>query len=383
MLKLAFGSQARRVSEFPQTFDELVSAVQQLFGDRLISNWILTYRESSVPDIEMILDSEEEYENYRNNLPQYRGNPVIHIRLIEKTKSSLQKNQLEPVEEEPEFSSQLSIEEAPRAIDFHDVTRKLNSSQSDFGNILTERIIEKEDSRTRVVEPDFKEKVMSVLLEQLPLIVSHVKKSLEGKKVIEGQETHQAQCSGCQKFPIIGARYQCLVCLDFNFCEECEENKDHIHPFVKLRRKEQQNFLPQSLNGSFYSGKEGIMSINQIYRAGIQFPSSLDINDMNKMVTKRNNEEIKSQNELNFCNWKMETSQNTSQKPVYKSYGDNSVQTEKEVGQQERGLRESFGVFRGKRNRRRDFDEESSKSLNEEIFDVLKEIDGVKIRAGK
>ena len=43
-------------------------------------------------------------------------------------------------------------------------------------------------------------------------------------------------CDGCKKNPIVGCRYKCAVCKNFDYCEECEEkfNKTHQHPFIKI-----------------------------------------------------------------------------------------------------------------------------------------------------
>ena len=43
-------------------------------------------------------------------------------------------------------------------------------------------------------------------------------------------------CDGCKKKPIVGCRYKCAVCPDFDYCEECEEkfSKTHQHPFIKI-----------------------------------------------------------------------------------------------------------------------------------------------------
>lgn len=42
-------------------------------------------------------------------------------------------------------------------------------------------------------------------------------------------------CDGCQVFPITGIRYKCAVCPDFDFCEKCENECPHNHPFLKIR----------------------------------------------------------------------------------------------------------------------------------------------------
>ena len=32
---------------------------------------------------------------------------------------------------------------------------------------------------------------------------------------------HEATCQGCKTTPIIGIRYKCLECINFNLCETC------------------------------------------------------------------------------------------------------------------------------------------------------------------
>jgi len=51
------------------------------------------------------------------------------------------------------------------------------------------------------------------------------------------EERHlNVQCDGCNACPIIGVRYKCSVCKDFDFCQNCEEMKDHPHAFLKIKR---------------------------------------------------------------------------------------------------------------------------------------------------
>ena len=43
-------------------------------------------------------------------------------------------------------------------------------------------------------------------------------------------------CDGCGMLPLVGWRYKCSICDDYNLCENCEERigGKHNHPFIKI-----------------------------------------------------------------------------------------------------------------------------------------------------
>jgi hypothetical protein len=53
---------------------------------------------------------------------------------------------------------------------------------------------------------------------------------------------HGIKCIQCGINPIIGYRYKCSVCNNYNLCENCEmknyETKEHQHNFIKIRKEE-------------------------------------------------------------------------------------------------------------------------------------------------
>jgi len=47
---------------------------------------------------------------------------------------------------------------------------------------------------------------------------------------------HQGlSCDICKVTPIVGIRYHCSVCSDYDLCANCEEKVGHNHPLLKLR----------------------------------------------------------------------------------------------------------------------------------------------------
>ena len=48
------------------------------------------------------------------------------------------------------------------------------------------------------------------------------------------------KCNKCFKEPIVGYRYKCSICNNYNLCEECEEKNgqtgEHSHEFIKMRK---------------------------------------------------------------------------------------------------------------------------------------------------
>ena len=63
---------------------------------------------------------------------------------------------------------------------------------------------------------------------------------IENKSILEKKSKYSfvhnnIRCNGCQINPIVGIRYKCIECNDFNLCEACENTQRHPHPLLKLK----------------------------------------------------------------------------------------------------------------------------------------------------
>jgi len=87
------------------------------------------------------------------------------------------------------------------------------------------------------VEDEIAQIIRSKIEEMIPEIKAKISSS---QKPFKLQEVHYGvRCDGCGVKPIVGARYKCSVCHDFDYCEKCEETIDHLHAFLKIKRPAQ------------------------------------------------------------------------------------------------------------------------------------------------
>lgn len=58
------------------------------------------------------------------------------------------------------------------------------------------------------------------------------KKNLVNRFVVMTKH-NEITCDECKVGPIIGRRFNCVICPDYDLCEKCEENSVHEHPMIR------------------------------------------------------------------------------------------------------------------------------------------------------
>ena len=62
-------------------------------------------------------------------------------------------------------------------------------------------------------------------------------------------------CDGCRAQPIIGRRFKCMICPNYDLCESCEAKEEHEHPMLRLS-KLSSNFFLDKVQKNFVSLEE-------------------------------------------------------------------------------------------------------------------------------
>jgi hypothetical protein len=170
---------------------------------------------------------------------------VIPVDLTQKIEIEEEKP-VEKIEEEQLDLSSVAAEQPEFSIDDSMIEEKLKKLLPDIVSKIKNEINEEIQERSRISSASFRknEDTQPIISED-----SFVKKENkieekieeEKKKVeVKGPVVHsRVNCDGCGQRGIIGIRYKCSVCPDFDFCSNCEANVEHEHPFLKIKTLKQ------------------------------------------------------------------------------------------------------------------------------------------------
>ena len=125
----------------------------------------------------------------------------------------------------------------------------MTEEQKQEFQLKRERILQRQAEKAAERKAEMRELVTDMIYEQLPTIASLARDLAQDIPVAQPKPSsqeqanpvvhHRVQCDGCDTSPIVGVRYKCSVCPDFDFCENCEASKEHAHPFIKLRKADE------------------------------------------------------------------------------------------------------------------------------------------------
>ena len=151
---------------------------------------------------------------------------IVSEQLIKETKEvEMEKKKIE------DSKIQLKEKEIKGFFDF------TNISQNIFEEInkWTQYIVQQTNELTNTLSEKYKNCMIDINLMKKKVEDFKLRAPAPNKK--KNKKIHTGYtCNGCGANPIVGNRFNCAVCENFDYCEECEEkNKDkHLHPFIKI-----------------------------------------------------------------------------------------------------------------------------------------------------
>ena len=111
--------------------------------------------------------------------------------------------------------------------------------------IKEQKNIEEKDEKEKNEENEFENNVKNIIESNINNIKNDILKTIivEKSKIQKSNNNTRhdnIKCNICGVCPIVGIRYKCFECYDYDLCENCEESIGHEHPLLKLKKVFQQ-----------------------------------------------------------------------------------------------------------------------------------------------
>ncbi|OMJ82411.1 hypothetical protein SteCoe_16885 [Stentor coeruleus] len=237
-LKLQLGNELRKISKSPETLSELRSIISSLFSRE---NLQITYQDDEGDFISVTTDAE-----LKDLINKNKGKPSLKLTLKEKSEDSIYDriqslrqsiiqnictdNVSNPevvlVDSNSSVQSFDSITEKPQPIVETPIVEKKQEVKEEE-KVPSVEVKNKKDQKKPKAKKEPKTKKPKISPKALP--------KAKTQDNFEPVVHQNIICDECNVGPIIGIRYKCTVCHDFDLCQSCEDTSNHMHPLVKIR----------------------------------------------------------------------------------------------------------------------------------------------------
>ena len=190
-----------------------------------------------------IKEMKEKIEKNKENIEEYEKKINNYENTIKVYKSELEKSKLDIMN----LKKNNEAKEGKKYLEvFLDKYYKVKAKE-EFGKIkenLNKKVSEEKEKLKTFYENKYKEKEkkMEEDLNQMSEMINKSNAYLSNIVQPSNKFEHKGiKCRKCMAEPIIGIRYQCTECKDYNLCEKCEEenSKENFHNkehnFIKIR----------------------------------------------------------------------------------------------------------------------------------------------------
>ena len=244
ILKLKYNGVAKK-SDFPADFESLEEKAKEFKPINENAQRYQFIEENTNREI-------RNQEDFNLMSEEYQNDKIvkISINIIDK-----------PLEiSEPNFSqSEISIRKAEDEI--LSINNNFEESKIEEPDEKMKREIKEiVNNKMKNLEENIAQDIFQSIKTQLSKNEQNILNEKNSNKII-----HIYKCNNCGKENIEGIRYKCTNCPDYNLCEKCESNSEHIpsHILLKIRRPIQDKNLNYKIKNFTYKNSVFNYSINE------------------------------------------------------------------------------------------------------------------------
>jgi len=192
---------------------------------------------------QIIQQNENELKSMQNQLNQEKDNNKNKDKLIIE-----KENEIRNIKEKLEKEQKINLDKNQEIIN---LKKNLQSNEVEMKNLREQLELNKKE-KNKTLDPEVLQNENKNYKDKLKEYEDKIKKlenEIENiKKIPKCETVHNGiKCKKCFQEPIIGYRYKCSVCNDYNLCQNCEEknsiSEEHQHDFIKIRKNLNNNII--------------------------------------------------------------------------------------------------------------------------------------------
>ena len=213
--KVSFGSQTNKKTEI----------IENIKNEKNIKTQENSKNENIVDNLKI----EETLDFEQIDVTKEKIGETLDFEQIDITKEKIEEKEDLKIEGEIDFED-ISMIQAPEKEVSREEKKKLRiKKKKDRKKTLLNEVIKKNEKLQNLEKK----------IDLLQNLILNTQENLTKKEKIKetGIINENIICKNCDKKNFFGKRYKCIICKNYNLCEDCEDKNIHKHPMIVIQKK--------------------------------------------------------------------------------------------------------------------------------------------------